>query len=167
MAKELIILAGLPCAGKSTKVVELLAEGEATVISRDDLLLEYGAEKYGLEGYSDIWAAMTQEDQEMVNKLLAQKISEAAVSADRVIIDMTMLSRDIRKGMMDNFPEFSVKITGFVVSFPTILERNQKRFEETGKSIPVEVLQNMWQRYELPSIEEDERVKEVEFVIYP
>jgi len=165
--KKLIILAGLPCSGKSTYIDNLKKNGEEfKVVSRDNMLIEYGKNKYGLKKYNDIWSNLTKEDQDEINKLLDKRIKELAEKDGVVVVDMTMLTKIVRKNMMDSFKGFDVEIVSFVVSFPVILERNIKRSEETGKLIPEQVLRDMFARYELPSEEEDSRVTKVEFLIH-
>ena len=166
--KKLIILTGLPCSGKSTYIENLKKNGEEfEVVSRDGVLMEYGENKYGLKKYSDIWNKLTKEDQDEINQILNKRIEELSKKDGVVVVDMTMLTKSIRKNMMDSFDGFDAEIVSFVVSFPVILERNIKRSEETGKLIPEQVLRDMFARYELPSVEEDNRITKVEFLIHP
>ena len=164
--RELIILSGVPCSGKSTLVKEMLEEDkEATVISRDDILMEYGKEKFGESDYSAIWDKLSSDDQKGINELLEKRIKDASENSNKVIIDMTMLTKKIRRDMIEKFPGFKVSIIGVVVPFRTILERNKKRYEETGKNIPLNVLQDMWMRLEFPSVAEHPNVMSANVIV--
>lgn len=142
-----IVLAGPPMSGKSTWIKENHPDTE--VISRDEILMEvYGSRNYG-EAYKNV-------DQNKVDKILKERISEYAREGRNVILDMTNLSKKVRRR---NLAHYGKKYTKVAVAFPILpmeeyKRRNEFRKEEENKNIPIHVLLNMIKIYAMPTIDE-------------
>lgn len=142
-----IVLVGPPMSGKSTWIKENYPDTE--VISRDEILMEvYGSRNYG-EAYKNA-------DQNKVDKVLKTRIAEYAKEGRNVILDMTNLSKKVRKRNLANYGK---KYTKIAVAFPVLpmeeyKRRNEIRKVEENKNIPRFVLTNMIKIYVLPTLDE-------------
>ena len=165
--RALVLMCGIPNAGKTTMVEEFVKDrDDIAVISRDSILMEYGKEKYGVKTYSEVWSKLTNKDQQTINKLLNNKIKRVQAQKKHVIVDMTMLTIMSRKSMIENFGHnYKVACVALVASWPVIISRNERRAALTGKSIPIPVLQDMWMRYKIPIEGENPRIEQVEVYI--
>ena len=144
--KELIILTGLPCSGKSTYVEAL--EGY-TIVSRDALIMQLAP--CGLsynEAYQKLHA--TAEDRKHLDAMF-DKMVNYAVKQDKVVIDMTMMSLSARRKMLNIFSNHTAYSKVFLTDMSTIHKRNEARI---GKTIPEFVLDNMSKSFLIPTIEE-------------
>ncbi len=159
--RALILMCGVPNSGKSTLVEDMVAQNpEIEVISRDNILMEYGEEKFGGFSYSEIWSKLTRKNHARINEELTRRIVSVQLLDKHAIIDMTMLTPEVRAKMINDFGnEYVVGCFNVVASFPTILKRNKERNEKTGKNIPENVLRDMFLRYKIATVEENERIK--------
>ena len=145
-SKELIILTGLPCSGKSTYVEAL--EGY-TIVSRDALIMQLAP--YGLsynEAYQYLHA--TAEDRKHLDAMF-DKMVNYSVKQDKVVIDMTMMSLSSRRSMLNRFSRHTAYSKVFLVDSDTIAQRNEARI---GKTIPEHVYTNMSKSFLIPTVEE-------------
>jgi len=155
---KVYFMIGVPNVGKSTFSSKLNLD----IVSRDNILLEYGKEKYKIEEYSKIWEALTDEDQKEIDKLLNKKIKDLQDNEKDFVIDMTLLSVKSRKNMLSKIKkDYGVIYVNVLTDFNEIMRRNQKRFEETGKLIPQNVLINMMKNFQMPLLGEDEKVIDI------
>ena len=158
------ILIGLPNSGKSTIARESFKE--LSVVSRDDILMEYGREKFGDLTYSEIFCELTSQDHKKIDELFHQKIKDLQKEKKNFVIDATHLTKASRKRRLKYInDDYNVHYLNVVCGFDTILKRNRQRAKKEGKYIPEDVLRNMFQRYEPPSEKEDPRIKSVHFII--
>ena len=143
---KVILLIGHPLVGKSTWVKNNYPN--AKVISRDDIVLEvYGSDDYNM--------AFDYVDQKEVDKILTQRLIQAGLQSDDVIIDMTHMASKRRMKNLMKFPNHN-KI-GVVFSHlddDEIIRRNQYRLITEKKSIPLSVVKNMIQSFQEPNKEE-------------
>ncbi len=142
-----ILLVGPPLSGKTTWVNNNFPDTQ--VISRDEIVMEV----FGSRNYNDAFRNVNQKD---VDKVLRQRISEAANSGKDVIIDMTNISLKRRRSTLSNFGKNYNKVA---VIFPTLsdseyLFRNNQRMINENKSISLSIIKDMISSYVPPSLEE-------------
>jgi len=151
---------GIPNSGKTTFIENNLKDKE--IVSRDNILLEYGKEKYNLEDYSDIWKVLTDEDQKEIDKLLNERLKDLQEQGKDFVIDMTLLNVKSRRRMLNKIKkDYQVIYINILTDYETIMERNKERFEKEGKLIPENVIINMMKKYQFPLYGEDDRIVEI------
>lgn len=146
-AKELILLIGLPTGGKSTYASELQKQGY-TVISRDDIITGMYPDKTYNEAYKLA-------DRATVNNELSKLINKNR-KTEKVVIDMTNLTKSGRRKFINQFPEHRAKAIVFLTDLMVIKQRNESR---EGKVISSEVLSNMVKSFYLPTYSEFEEIE--------
>jgi len=142
------IMIGLPNSGKSTYIKENFKD--LKVLSRDNILLEYGKEKEYGETYSEIWKNLTIEDQKEIDKILQQKFNVLKNSNKDFVIDMTNVSIKSRKKWLSQLRNHNAIAVVMMTSLKEIFERNKKRAKINGKYIPENILIDFAKRFELP-----------------
>jgi predicted kinase len=144
---KVILLIGHPLVGKSHWLRNNYPN--AKVISRDDILLE-------VAGHNDYNLAFDDVDKKQVDKILTQRLIQAGLQSDDVIIDMTHMSRKRRIKNLMKFPNHTK--VGIVFPHLTdddeIIRRNQIRLYTEKKSIPPSVIKDMIKNYQEPNKEE-------------
>lgn len=161
--KELVILTGQPCAGKSTLIKERYSD--YTVISRDSFLMSYADKTLGLKGtYNEIYRYLR--DNEAISKLVDSEfekyLSEVAKTSNKVVIDMTMMPMSSRRKMCNKFPKFRRKSVVLMTDINTITLRNEQRALD-GKYISPKVFHSMRQGFVYPVL--DEGFESIELII--
>jgi predicted kinase len=142
-----ILLVGPPLSGKTTWINNNFPD--TYVISRDEIVMEV----FGSRNYNDAFRNVNQKD---VDKVLRQRISDAAKSGNNVIVDMTNISPKRRRSTLSNFSKDYNKVA---VVFPTLsdddyLFRNNQRIINENKSISLSIIKDMISNYVPPSLEE-------------
>ena len=142
-----ILLVGPPLSGKTTWVNNNFPD--TYVISRDEIVMEV----FGSRNYNDAFRNVKQKD---VDKVLRQRIADAAKSGNNVIVDMTNISPKRRRSTLSNFDKDYTKVA---VIFPTLsdneyLVRNNQRMIKENKSISISIIKDMISSYVPPSLEE-------------
>lgn len=156
-SKEVIILIGVPGSGKTTylKNVLLPKKIDYVVCSTDDLIEEKAA-AVGLEyeaGYRQF--SMKETEREFKEKIWA-----AIEDGKNVILDRTNLMLKGRNKMLSYFDmkrPREYKKTAILFDFTDVNKirvRLQQRFEETGKYISENTLQQMLRQYQEPTTTE-------------
>lgn len=142
------LLIGIPNSGKSTHTKKYLKD--KPVLSRDDLLMEYG-KRYGKDlTYSEIWNKLTDTEQKDIDRLLDKRASELKRSDDDFVIDMTNVSWKSRVRHLNGLRNHNPIAVTFLTDYKEIMKRNKIREQEEGKNIPYHVLINMMRRFEMP-----------------
>lgn len=79
-------------------------------------------------------------------------------NVDNVVIDMTNVSKEMRRKKMCQFPvtKYYKKAVVFLTGIEKLLEQNKKR---EGKNIPIEVINNQIMNFELPSYDEFDEIE--------
>jgi len=158
-SNSILLYVGLPCSGKST--YSKYFNGE--IISRDDILIEYGKEKYNNGEFSKIFNMLTDEDQEKIDIEYRKRFVDATKTEKDILIDMTNLTKKSRRSKLNRVDEsFKKQIKMFIVPLHTLYERNKKRFAEEGKFIRDEVYLNMAKKFIVPTYDEAD---EIEFIV--
>ena len=122
--KELIILFGLVGSGKSTYINNHLSE--YFVLSRDNLVDEF-AEKENIS-YTEAYSLIHSDKRlkEKINNDFQRKIKKAK-NYNKVVVDMTMLTKKQRRVMINNFPKHIPNIKIFLTSYNELIKRNENR----------------------------------------
>jgi len=142
-----IILCGVPLSGKSTWVRENYPDTKT--ISRDEIVMEV----YGSKDYN---SAFKNIDQKKVDKILRQRLIDANLANENVIVDMTNLSVKTRAKNLsyfsDNFYKMAVALP--VLDSSEYKRRNDLRMVNENKFIPYNVINSMITSYTLPKVDE-------------
>ena len=142
---ELIMLVGIPTAGKSTFSNDKKYKDYIRV-SSDDILQEVAKERQ--QSYNTVFKGNIRFAQIAMMKVLRKAIEDGK----SIIWDQTNLTKKQRKEKLKHIPaHYKKTAVYFVVDLKTALQRNTQR---PGKVIPPEVLERMIKEYELPTNEE-------------
>jgi predicted kinase len=142
---ELIMLVGIPTAGKSTfsnnpKYKDYIR------VSSDDILQEVAKERQ--QSYNTVFKGNIRFAQIAMMKVLRKAIEDGK----SIIWDQTNLTRKQRREKLKHIPDtYKKTAVYFIVDLETALKRNTQR---PGKVIPPEILERMIKEYELPTNEE-------------
>lgn len=145
---EIVVMVGLPGSGKSTWRDKFLASAdkEYVVISSDDEI-ERLAKDAGMDytsGFKQFIGAAT--------GITKQKFRDAVNSNRNILWDQTNLSAKKRRGILQQVPdEYHKTAVAFEVPDDELKRRLRRRENETGKSIPPEVIKSMAKSYDRPS----------------
>jgi len=149
--KTITLLIGAPCSGKSTYYNSYKMQG--TRISRDDIVLELGAQNT----YNECWDVV---DQQEVDHNLMVRYQTALRSGEDIIIDMTNMSKKSRRKWLNDSKlkkrGYQKKAIVFCTGEQVIIERalNQRN----TKNIPVKVIENMMKRFGFPMYDEFDEI---------
>jgi predicted kinase len=139
-----IILSGIPMSGKTTWIKENYPDTKT--ISRDEIVMEV----YGSRNYND---AFRNVDQKKVDKVLRDRLTQANLANENVIVDMTNLTAKTRAKNLsyfsDNFYKVSVALP--ILDSSEYKRRNELRMINENKFIPYNVINSMINTYQLPT----------------
>lgn len=156
--KEVVILCGLPASGKSSWMFND-TKGSRYIVSRDEALMQEAMYCKTLGINYTYNQAFKNVDQNKVDKML-QKMFKDAKEQDKVIVDMTHMSKKSRRKSLSHFgPEYKKKCVVFLTDLETLHLRNSER---TGKVIDKSVIERMMRSFYPPTLEEFD---EIEYVI--
>jgi len=148
------VLIGVPGSGKSTFLGNrcYTPESAPVIISRDNVLMEF-AEANNIKGnYSEVWKSLTDEDQKIIDQVLEDNFKKAFRNNQNMIIDMTNCSsKSQRKWVNKCNNKYRAKAVVFATPYNEVQRRLAKREQETGKSIPDFVIQNMMKSFMVPN----------------
>lgn len=140
--RTLIMPIGLPAAGKSTFLKQLQAEyGDRIVVVSFDVVVEAMAAERGLS-YHDMMQEINESRFEAGQRYDAL-VEKAKAHNGIVYWDQTNLTEPERTSKRKLFPDFKKIGIFFDITPEESLRRCAKRFEETGKYIPPEVIERM------------------------
>lgn len=141
-----VVLCGPPCSGKST--YRISAYPEYTVASTD---LELDKISLRLDlSYEEAFASYYKEAEQTFNKIISSE-------PKFLVVDRTNLTAKSRSKLLKNqLKNYKIKIADCPkrIILRELLYRNKTREQETGKYIPVDILTEMYDRYEKPSLDE-------------
>ena len=142
---ELIMLVGVPTAGKST-FSSNPKYSKYIRVSSDDILQEVAKERQ--QSYNTVFKGNIRFAQIAMMKVLRKAIEDGK----SIIWDQTNLTKKQRRDKLKYIPDtYKKTAVYFIVDLKTALKRNTQR---PGKVIPPEVLERMIKEYELPTLEE-------------
>ncbi len=149
---NLIVACGIPGSGKTTSLSNLSEVVEAPHISRDEIRASFRTED--TEDYF--------ENETFVFNSFVKEIVDAMKLEGAAIADATHISRASRlkliKGITKFIPkdEFTIEFVWFDTPLDICLARN---FEREGWAfVPEDVILNMYDKFEIPSIDEFDNV---------
>lgn len=149
---NLIIACGIPGSGKTTSLTNLSDVIGAPHISRDEIRASFRTEE--TEDYF--------ENETLVFNSFVKQIIDAMKSEGAAIADATHISRASRLKLIKAitkfipFDEFTIEFMWFDTSLELCLARN---FEREGWAfVPEDVIINMSNKFEIPSIDEFDNV---------
>ncbi len=158
LGKSLTVLIGLPNSGKSTLRAEMQKLNKHLfVVSRDDMLEDFYQRKTGeITDYNTMYRFLHEDDilLKEFKKEFEDLLNSIAKNKSDILIDMTQLSLSSRRKMLNHFPKFHKKAIVIMTDNNTLYERNDKRYEETGKFISRTVIENMMTSFTFPVLEE-------------
>ena len=138
-----ICLIGPPLVGKSTWIRKNFPDGNLTVISMDQIIMD-------LDGGEDYNVAYKSVNQKELKASFHQQMIQAAKNDENVIIDMTHLVRKRRRTNLAYFPKHYYKL-GIIFPIPTdeeIERRNAVRTKEEKKHIGMDIYKMMVGQYQ-------------------
>jgi predicted kinase len=148
------LLCGISNSGKSTYIIKRYPNGfNGVILSRDDLVMEYG---YGTN-YNECWKSLPKEVHKIIDKKLNEKFIFAIQCHSNIIIDMVNLTERVRATWLNNLPKiYTRKIRVFMTPLNIIKKRNYLQGNE--KFIPENVLDEMYNRFQLPKTYEYDEI---------
>lgn len=177
--KQVVFLCGLPCTGKSTYRMKHL-EGYSVISSDDviDELAESSGKKYDdffvssmepVDGYVPHpipwmkgWVPKDMVPLHQAYLVKSPAMEEAALTANKAVVDMCNLSRASRSRLLGMFKErgFATTAIWFIsyslsVQIDLINKRSQKLQD---KNIPDETIMKMHQGFQIPDVTEFDEV---------
>jgi len=144
------LLCGISHSGKTTFVKDRYTEGfDGVVLSRDKLVMKYGKGST----YNECWSSLTKELQRMIDTELDEQYERAVKLRLNVVIDLMNLTKRQRSRWLVDLPEcYERRARVFKVPYNIIRKRNNMLFDE--KFIPENRLREMWNLFEIPTIQE-------------
>jgi predicted kinase len=142
-----ILLVGPTLSGKSTWIRNNYPD--TNVISRDEIVME-------VAGTRDYNKAFDSVDHKLVDKLLAEKLSEANSTKTSTIVDMTNMNIKRRSQTLRYFSDdfYKVAVVFPILSDEEYQKRNIDRNAKENKWIPPSVIKSMIDSYQEPSYDE-------------
>lgn len=139
--REVVIMIGLPRSGKSTYIQKHL--GDYFQISRDALIME---SCIGVKTYTEAWNSV---DQEEIDKKLMQKAQLAFKTEDKIVIDMTNMSKKSRKKWLSLAKQNDFFTKAYVMATP-VEKCIERSYDSKVKHIPENVIMSMSKKFTFP-----------------
>lgn len=140
MKPTIIVLIGPSCSGKTTWALEYIKQNPGTLLlSRDsERAIRFGNFRLG-----------TKEEEAHITDIINKYTDTAIECRTDVILDNTHLKRKyIDKVTKRYSSKANIVFKRFNADLLTLIKRNQKRFEKTGKLIPLRVLKSQIKNYD-------------------
>ena len=142
-----IVMVGLPGAGKSTQIQQYIKEDPTLFVLSTDNIVESIAVTMGLT-YDEAWPLNIDKATKMYNEQMARYISENK----SFIVDRTNLTKESRLKILSRIPKHYTKIAHVVECSER--ERAFRIKNRPGKTIPDYVNLQMVRAYQRPDISE-------------
>ena len=155
-AKNIIVLIGPPCSGKSTWVDNNIKD--YIRISRDMLVESMFVDR---GTYSEIFRSLTEDEQKSIDVQLMKEYKLALAAGENIVIDMTNMSKKSRAKFLNGYKElknYNKHAKVFFVSEDEFSRRNEMR-SFSGKSIPHHLYFDMVKRFVFPLKDEFDYVQ--------
>lgn len=146
---HVIFLCGLPGSGKSTwaqKICEQYSSSDYNVLSTD-ALYEERAHALGWS-YNEAFERISFS---VINEEFMERLICCVYNKENIIIDQTNLTKQSRKKKLDRFTtDYLLVAHVFKLSPLELAQRLKKRYYETGKYIPTDIIKRMNMSWEKP-----------------
>ena len=145
---KFIMMIGAPCSGKSTWINDFIASSsdEWTIASTDAILEEWAAEE-GIS-YSDAFKHIS--FKKVQSKFNAQ-VRQSFNQKKNIIWDQTNMTVNSRRKKLSQVPkDYECRAVVFEIDRDELTRRGDKRKIETGKEVPVKVIDQMIESYVRP-----------------
>ena len=143
MSQELILTIGCQGSGKSTWAMEYIANHPDVVyLSPDKLRAEFGKGVH---------------DQEVsVYGILKNRLTTALALGKSVLLDATFIKKKWRKSSLDVGKGFKAKTIAhvFIADEKTLIARVRSRAEQGGLNVPVDVIKQYRNLFQMPNTSE-------------
>jgi predicted kinase len=147
----LVVLVGIPGSGKTTWAKKTFGSGvyKERAISTD-LYIEIKAEKLN-KTYTELFTKYIKE----AEKVMEAKFNGLVRKKKLIIWDQTNVTKKKRKKILNKIPNnYKTFVFVFDVDEDTVNERLEDRANETGKSIPITVMNTMRRSFTTPTKDE-------------
>lgn len=156
---EIRVLVGLPGSGKSTYIKKLQSEFDYlgiykphwkyAVISTDDLIKDLGYK------FSRSYNACFRDLIDLAGKLVKIQFRYALEDGFNIMYDQTNLTTEKRHSILSQVPDGYRKIAVvFDPPFDILKDRLAKREKDTGKTISLNIVEDMQKRFVYPTLQE-------------
>ncbi len=147
---KLLVLVGLPGSGKSTWVKKYISKHKNfIVISVDDAIEEFAVSDG--TNYNTAWKKYISD----ATAIMKQNLQSAYNDNISVIVDKTNLTVKSRNRVLSSAPPNYIKIAViFQIPSKELYRRLEMRKNDTGKSIPADVMDNFIANFIPPTISE-------------
>ena len=147
-------LIGPPASGKSTWVQQNAKN--SIIISRDDIVDKL-RKPLGIS-YRDTFK--DNNFQSEVNQKLKEHINNTLNSGKDIIVDMTNMSKKSRSNILSKVPEnYTKNAIVFKGTRDELIKRLNKRKEETGKDVGINIFNDMISKFEMPDNNEFDNIQ--------
>jgi len=146
---ECVMLAGIPCSGKSTYVEKLkkIPYWENAVVLSTDAYIEKQAQRLG-RTYNEIFDDVIDD----ATRELELEFNEAKNDGRDIIWDQTNLTVKTRRKKLSKLPSWYHRgAVYFEITLEEALKRNETR---EGKFIPESIIKRMYHQFEIPTMTE-------------
>ena len=150
-SKEFVMMVGLPGSGKSTFIKENL-KGYA-ILSRDSVLTEM----YPASSYKESWNIA---DQKEVDKVFMKLVTNTLNTFDKVVLDMTNLTKKGRKKWLALSNQRGLSNTAYVMATDIRTCFNRRGvLNKDGKLVSDRVIDSMAKKFTFPLGDEFDKVE--------
>lgn len=151
---KLYVLVGVPASGKSTWIYNQLWATNCKLVSSDRYVEAYA--KWCNKTYSEVF----EEYMPKALELMVDEVRYAQSQRMDIIWDQTSTTRAARRKKLTMLPEYDA--IAIVFRTPDPEEHARRLASRPGKIIPQEVVEDMINRFEMPT--EEEGFKEIWYV---
>jgi predicted kinase len=140
-----ILLIGPPLSGKSTWIKNTIPNREdIDIIGVDYIIMDTYASNN--DNYNDAYQKSNFKD---VNRILKERLDDAADNHRNVIVDMTNMASKRRRTTLSHFDDeyFKVAVIFPILDWEEYSKRNISRRDREGKYIPESVIRSMISSY--------------------
>ena len=140
---NMYLVCGMSGSGKTTFAKQYAADLNYTYVCPDDYYARINGDECKHTGFFEIWMSMWRD------------LHNYEVNNIDVVVDTNALTRGQREQFLEWFPTFTHHIVWCEASFGVCLANNNSR----RRVIPKEIMEQMWQNIEEPTVEEYSKYK--------
>ena len=163
---ECLIVAGMPCTGKTAKIKSLfefsvIEPEKAVIVSYDEILYEYMEKEYGITDPTEAYYK-AMKNRQPIDELFNEAVIKAQKENKNIIIDVLAISPRWRKEITDLISDdFKILLLYLISSYRKRKERNKKRDSLGGKRYRKSTIHNLQHIEIYPVPGENDRFKDV------